>query len=118
MVLRRKEIVAAALVVLVGMAGYINWHYQDTITVRDGESYVEAGKRLGEAKYVMNDEEVEESNAEKNVTEKVQSDENYFDKADAERDESRAKSLEILNQKYEKRHRIEFCRFQRMYRMK
>ncbi len=98
MVLRRKEIVAAALVVLVGMAGYINWHYQDTITVRDGESYVEAGKRLGEAKYVMNDEEVEESNAEKNVTENVQSDENYFEKADAEREESRAKSLEILNQ--------------------
>ena len=110
MVLRRKEIVAAALVVLVGMAGYINWHYQDTITVRDGESYVEAGKRLGEAKYVMNDEEVEESNAEKNVTENVQSDENYFEKADAEREESRAKSLEILNQTAANEHICYICR--------
>ncbi len=55
MILRKKEIVAAAMVVLVGMAGYLNWHYQDTITVKDGDSYIEAGKKLGEATYVIND---------------------------------------------------------------
>ena len=50
--MRRKEIVAASLVVLIGMAGYLNWSYRDTIQVRDNESYIETGKKLGEAQYV------------------------------------------------------------------
>lgn len=100
MILRRKEIVAAALVVLVGMAGYLNWHYQDTITVRDGESYVEAGKRLGEATYVMNDEEVEETKAEKEATPANSPDAvaDYFENSRSEREISRSKSLDILNE--------------------
>lgn len=100
MILRRKEIVAAALVVLVGMAGYLNWHYQDTITVRDGESYVEAGKRLGEATYVMNDEEVEETKAEKEATPVNSPDAvaDYFENSRSEREISRSKSLDILNE--------------------
>lgn len=52
MTFRKKEIVAASLVVLIGMAGYLNWSYQDTIHVRDNESYVETGKMLGEAEMV------------------------------------------------------------------
>ena len=48
MVLKKKEIIAASLVVLIGVAGYLNWSYQDTIRVQDGESYVETGKKLGE----------------------------------------------------------------------
>ena len=97
MILRKKEIVAASLVVLVGMAGYLNWHYQDTITVRDGESYVEAGKRLGEATYVMNDNvEVEKEQTGQETS--VNNNANYFEKARAEREESRAKSMDILNQ--------------------
>ena len=94
MILRRKEIVAAALVVLVGMAGYLNWHYQDTITVRDGESYVEAGKRLGEATYVMNEEKVEEPKA-ATTSDAV---EDYFENSRSEREISRSKSLDILNE--------------------
>lgn len=105
MILRRKEIVAAALVVLVGMAGYLNWHYQDTITVRDGESYVEAGKRLGEATYVMKDEKVEEG-TENNVEEKeaaapastTDAVADYFENSRSEREVSRSKSLDILNE--------------------
>ena len=100
MILRRKEIVAAALEVLVGMAGYLNWHYQDTITVRDGESYVEAGKRLGEATYVMNDEEVEETKAEKEAAPVNSPDAvaDYFENSRSEREISRSKSLDILNE--------------------
>lgn len=104
MILRRKEIVAAALVVLVGMAGYLNWHYQDTITVRDGESYVEAGKRLGEATYVMNEEKVEENKPEEETENKaapVNSSDavaDYFENSRSEREISRSKSLDILNQ--------------------
>ena len=102
MVLRRKELVAASLVVLIGMAGYLNWHYQDTITVRDGESYTEVGKRLGEAQYVMNAEEVEtdvldeKSEPAEASTEKKSG--SYFESARSEKEVSRSKSLEILNQ--------------------
>ena len=39
MVLKKKEIIAAALVVLIGVAGYLNWSYQDTVKVTDGKSY-------------------------------------------------------------------------------
>ena len=53
MVLKKKEIIAASLVVLIGVAGYLNWSYQDTIRVQDGESYVETGKKLGEAQYCL-----------------------------------------------------------------
>jgi len=102
MVLRRKELVAASLVVLIGMAGYLNWHYQDTITVRDGESYVEAGKRLGEAQYVMNTEEVDADVLKNETKEAEQIKENknvnYFESARSEKEISRSKSLEILNQ--------------------
>ena len=56
MVLKRKEIVAAALVVLIGVAGYLNWSYQDTIRVTDGDEYVQTGKKLGEAQLVSKNE--------------------------------------------------------------
>ncbi len=55
MILKKKEIIAASLVVLIGMAGYLNWSYQDTVRVRDNESYVETGKTLGEAEMVSSD---------------------------------------------------------------
>ena len=86
MILRRKEIVAAALVVLIGMAGYLNWSYQDTLRVEDGESYIEAGKKLGEAQLVSVDKNEEKASTD------------YFENAKLEKQTSRAKSLEILNQ--------------------
>ena len=86
MILRRKEIVAAALVVLIGMAGYLNWSYQDTLRVEDGESYIEAGKKLGEAQLVSVDKNEEKASTD------------YFENAKLEQQTSRAKSLEILNQ--------------------
>ena len=52
MVLKKKEVIAAALVVLIGVAGYLNWSYQDTVRVTDGSVYNETAKRLGEAQYV------------------------------------------------------------------
>ena len=125
MILKKKEIIAASLVVLIGVAGYLNWSYQDTIKVRDGESYVETGKKLGEAQYVSSNEEVEETapdgetqdgetettaaengDGEENV-EGTQAEEtsggaeagaDYFARAKLDREESRSKSLEILNQ--------------------
>lgn len=87
MVLKKKEIVAAALVVLIGVAGYLNWSYQDTIKVTDGESYEEA-KRLGEAQYVNADGEEAQAVAASN----------YFTQAKMEKDNARSEALEILEQ--------------------
>lgn len=112
MVFKKKEIIAASLVVLIGMAGYLNWSYQDTIQVTDGESYIETGKKLGEAQYVSNVkenvEETEEENAEEassGETETVQETVNvdtvsdnggYFEQAKLNRETARSKSIEIL----------------------
>lgn len=116
MVLKKKEIIAAALVVLIGTAGYLNWSYQDTIHVTDGESYIETGKKLGEAQYVNSVEEVEENSqtaAPENTKADNQENSNYesgavvettvdtggyFEQAKIDKENSRAKSLEILNQ--------------------
>lgn len=117
MILKKKEIIAAALVVLIGCAGYLNWSYQDTMTVRDGESYIETGRRLGEAQLVNSeaenveaqsedaDEVAEETAADTQENAEVpavetqsDSDGSYFENARYERENSRAKSLEILNQ--------------------
>ncbi len=102
MILRRKEIIAAAMVVMIGMAGYLNWHYNDTIKVKDGESYIETGKKLGEAQYVMNQDVEATESAEPATTETAaeaeQSAGDSFEKAKSERETARAKSLEILNQ--------------------
>lgn len=124
MVLKKKEIIAASLVVLIGVAGYLNWSYQDTIRVQDGESYVETGKKLGEAQYVSSDtvaEETSTDNAEQNNGEQAEETEdngeqatdsqesnvtvetasdsgNYFEQAKMNKETSRSKSLEILNQ--------------------
>ena len=111
MVLKKKERIAASLVVLIGVAGYLNWSYQDTIRVQDGESYVETGKKLGEAQYVSSDTVAEETavtedngeqatdSQESNVTVETASDSgNYFEQAKMNKETSRSKSLEILNQ--------------------
>ena len=116
MVFKKKEVIAAALVVLIGMAGYLNWSYQDTVQVRDGDSYIETGKKLGEAQYVSTVEEVEEQNSEKAeetasdeaqeneqvqpTAETVQQEgsEDYFEQARLDKEKSRSKSLEILNE--------------------
>lgn len=95
MVLKKKEIVATALVVLIGVAGYLNWSYQDTIRITDGGSYPEEVKKLGEAEYVTTEkEDVEkEDSAEETVAEA-----SYFTEAKMSKDNSRSKALEILNQ--------------------
>lgn len=123
MVFKKKEIIAASLVVLIGVAGYLNWSYQDTIRVKDGESYIETGKKLGEAQYVNAEGEAEDTEdaaeedkaaeetsseggepkaedaSEPQVTTETVSDTgNYFEQARMNKETSRSKSLEILNQ--------------------
>ncbi len=96
LVLKKKEIVAASLVVLIGVAGYLNWSYQDTVRVTDGEAYIETGKKLGEAQYVSTDADAVEDE-EKTEKTSALDDTEYFAKAKMEKEESRSKALDILN---------------------
>lgn len=99
-VLKKKEVVATALVVLIGVAGYLNWSYQDTIRVTDGGSYLEEAKKLGEAEYVSLDQvevTVEDATTEDAAQETV-AQASYFTEAKMSKDNSRSKALEILNQ--------------------
>lgn len=99
MVLKKKEVVATALVVLIGVAGYLNWSYQDTIRVTDGESYLEEAKKLGEAEYVTSEKEDVEQEAENSeMAEETAAEASYFTEAKMSKDNSRSKALEILNQ--------------------
>lgn len=112
MVLKRKEIVAASLVLLIGIAGYLNWSYQDSIQVLDGESYIETGKKLGEAQYVSSTEDGVEGEGEKKEGEALEqaeatagaeaeviedADGGFFEQARMDREAARSKSMEILN---------------------
>lgn len=114
MILKKKEVIAASLVVLIGMAGYLNWSYQDTVKVRDNESYVETGKTLGEAEMVSsNNEAVEDGEAEETEeTEETAAYENesddtessnensmnveYFEEAKMNREAARGAAMETL----------------------
>ena len=105
MVFRRKEIIAASLVLLIGMAGYLNWSYQDTVSVTDGESYIETGKRLGEAQYVSNVEENVEENTEEGETKETAANEESaetlstdLEQIRLDRESARSKALEILKE--------------------
>lgn len=89
MVLKKKEVIATTLVVLIGVAGYLNWSYQDTVRVTDGESYVEETKKLGEAELVSSEKE--------DVAETASTLE-YFTEAKLSKENSRSRALEILNQ--------------------
>ncbi|MDY3928785.1 MAG: SpoIIIAH-like family protein [Clostridia bacterium] len=103
LVLKKKEIVACALVVLIGVAGYLNWSYQDTVRVTDGDDYIETGKKLGEAQYVNSEksnveyESEEDTKVENNETVETAASADYFVQAKMEKENSRSKALEILN---------------------
>ncbi len=89
MILKKKEVIAASLVVLIGLAGYLNWSYQDTVEVRDNDSYVTTGKILGEAEMVSStNEKTEDSPSVENTA--------YFEDAKANREAARAAAMEAL----------------------
>ncbi|MGN0162203.1 MAG: SpoIIIAH-like family protein [Candidatus Ornithomonoglobus sp.] len=112
--MKKKEIIAASLVVLIGMAGYLNWSYQDTVRVQDNESYVATGKTLGEAEMVSANNEVTEedaNNAESETADAEETDESedtedenngvtqgtgYFEDAKMNRESARASAMESL----------------------
>ncbi len=87
MILKKKEVIAASLVVLIGLAGYLNWSYQDTVKVRDNDSYVQTGKILGEAEMVSSTNKETEDKEEKNIS---------IEDAKSDREAARAAAMEAL----------------------
>ncbi len=97
LVLRKRQIAAASLILLIGVAGYLN------MTIQNGEAdpnvavmYTEASKRLGEAKMVNATKDSEEKTEDtgKNNTSVVS--ESYFSNAKMEREKTRGESIEML----------------------
>ena len=97
LVLRKRQVAAVSLILLIGIAGYLN------MTIRKGEAdpdvsvmYTEASKKLCEAKMV-NSTETEENKKEdegKNNNAAVGAD--YFTNAKMEREKKRSESIEML----------------------
>ena len=86
MIFKKKEVIAASLVVMIGLAGYLNWSYQDTVKVRDNETYVQTGKMLGEAEMVSSTNEKTEKKDGKKEEKSVVENTAYFEDAKQNRE--------------------------------
>ncbi len=97
MLFKKKEIIAASLVVMIGLSGYLNWSYQDTVKVRDNDAYVETGKMLGEAEMVSSTNETTEKKEEpKKDKESTPEKTVYFEDARQNRESARSAAMEAL----------------------
>ncbi len=96
LVLRKRQVAAVSLILLIGIAGYLNLSLQRTDTDPGvAVMYNEASKRLGEAKMVSKAENAEkEDGGEKNNDTNVS--DNYFSNAKLEREKKRSESIEML----------------------
>jgi len=92
-VLHKRQITAVCLLILIGVAGYLNWNFQqDAIDPEVASVYNEASKKLGEAKMV--------SGTPDNIAEpdKTQKTDDYFTQARLERDVKRSESMDMLTE--------------------
>lgn len=90
-VIHKKQIVLGALIVMVGIAGYLNWRYEATNEISPTATTSSADDQtedevLGEATMVSNNGG------------------NYFEKCRSNRETVRSKALEILNSTVENPH--------------
>lgn len=114
-VLRKKQVVAVSLLILIGIAGYLNWTFRnDAVDPDVAVMYQEASKKIGEAQMVNGDSAREETdkaqNTEKPAEESAapqsaapqnnaaQGSNNYFAQAKLDREVKRSESIEMLTQ--------------------
>ena len=100
-VLRKRQVAALSLILLIGVAGYLNLTLSKSQTDPGvAVMYQEASKRLGEAKMVNSSKEAEQENkaeekaGEKNNTATPSSE--YFANARMEREKKRGETVEML----------------------
>ena len=106
MVFKRKQIVMGALVVMILVAGYLNWSYKKDMAAVT-TSIMENGNapkvNIGEAQFVTNNDKAEDKNNEQvsSTSTTVSSDtaaaqDNYFAQAKMNRESTRGQALEML----------------------
>lgn len=91
LMMRKKQIIIVALSLMIVVAAYLNWNYGGNSNV-DVASVETAGKRLGEAEFVSNnDVEVQETNS-------TTTDDSYFKDARLNREKARSDKKDMLNE--------------------
>lgn len=93
-VLRRRQITAFSLLILIGIAGYLNWSFQqDAVDPEVASVYNEVTKKLGEAQMVNADAAQSDATA---ASAAPTSSDDYFAQAKLERDVKRSESMDML----------------------
>ncbi len=88
-ILKRRQLILATLIVALGAAVFVNWYYTGNSTLKEGEKAdTEYVQNLGEAKYV---------NAETDATTE-KSDADFFKQSKLDRDKVNDKTLDNLNE--------------------
>lgn len=102
LVLHKKQVVAVSLMLLIGIAGYLNWTFQnDAVDPDVAVMYNEAAKKIGEAQMVSgNNTESEEKPEDSEETEQAsaKTEGNYFAQAKLDREVKRSEAMEMLTQ--------------------
>lgn len=104
-VLRKKQVVAVSLLILIGIAGYLNWSFRnDAVDPDVAVMYNEASKKIGEAQMVNGGENAEQTPVPQSGGEagkesgSVQGGNNYFAQAKLDREVKRSEAMEMLTQ--------------------
>ena len=99
-ILRKKQIMAVCLMILIGVAGYLNWSFSnDAVDPDVAVMYNEAAKKIGEAQMVNATQNVaNEKNEEKEPEINKGAGNDYFAQAKLEREVKRSESTDILTQ--------------------
>lgn len=105
-VLRKKQVVACSLLILIGIAGYLNWTFSnDAVDPDVAVMYNEASKKLGEAQMVNGDEgeqaapvSQQEGSDDENDAASQTANHNYFAQAKLDREVKRSEAMDMLTQ--------------------
>ena len=99
LILHKRQITVMSLLILIGVAGYLNWNFQqDAIDPDVAQVYSEVSKKLGEAQMVNStpsDLPVSEP-VNETVQNPIVSSNGYFAQAKLERDVKRSESMDML----------------------
>ncbi len=91
LVLHKRQVTVVSLLILVGIAGYLNWSFEhDAVDPEVAAVYSEVSKKLGEAKMVSTEAE--------EFAEETLSVTDYFSQAKLERDLKRSEAMDMLTQ--------------------
>lgn len=88
MIIGKRQIIVATLVVALGLAVYLNWHFSKGENVLDVTNQLESSENLGEAQYV---------NASGEDVQTAKVNEKYFTEAKLSRQQAHDEALELLN---------------------